>query len=132
MTEERDPQTYAIIGAAMEVHRELGNGFLEAVYQEALAKELKLRQIPFIREVELVVKYKGETLKTRYRVDFVCFEEIIVELKAISMLTNADEAQLINYLKATGYHRGLVINFGAYSLQHRRKVWGYSHPAEQK
>lgn len=105
MTEDKDPQTYAIIGAAMEVHRQLGNGFLEAVYQEALAKELKLRNIPFEREVELVISYKGEPLINKYRADFICFGEVILELKAASRLTSADESQVINYLKATGFHR---------------------------
>jgi GxxExxY protein len=122
--EERDPQTYAIIGAAMEVHSQLGCGFLEAVYQEALAKELALRNIPFKREVELLVTYKGEPLATRYRADFICFDEIIVELKAASALTPADVAQLLNYLKDTGFHRGLLLNFGSQSLQFERKVLG--------
>jgi len=121
---ERDPQTYAIIGAAMEVHRQLGCGFLEAVYQDALAKELALRDVPFKREVELLVSYKGEPLATRYRADYICFDEIIVELKAASTLTPTDVAQLLNYLKATGYHRGLLLNFGARSLQFDRKVLG--------
>lgn len=122
--DERDPQTYAIIGAAMEVHSQLGCGFLEAVYQEALAKELDLRGIPFKREVELLIGYKGEPLAARYRADFICYDEIIVELKAISSLMPADVAQLINYLKATGCHRGLLLNFGAQSLQFERKVLG--------
>ncbi len=125
MAEEKDPQTYAIIGAAMEVHRQLGHGFLEAVYQEALAKELKLRNIPFEREVELVISYKGEPLVSKYRADFICFGEVILELKAASRLTSADEAQVINYLKATGFHHALLINFGTSSLQYERKVLGY-------
>ena len=126
MAEEKDPQTYAIIGAAMEVHRQLGHGFLEAVYQEALAKELKLRNIPFEREVELVISYKGEPLVSKYRADFICFGEVILELKTASRLTSADEAQVINYLKATGLHRALLINFGTSSLQYERKVLGYT------
>jgi GxxExxY protein len=126
MTADKDPQTYAIIGAAMEVHRQLGNGFLEAVYQEALAKELKLRNIPFEREVELAISYKGEPLISKYRADFICFGEVILELKAASRLTSADEAQVINYLKATGFHRALLINFGTPSLQYERKVLGYT------
>lgn len=125
MTEDKDPQTYVIIGAAMEVHRQLGHGFLEAVYQEALAKELKLRNIPFEREVDLVISYKGEPLVSKYRADFICFGEVILELKAASRLTSADEAQVINYLKATGFHRALLINFGTSSLQYERKVLGY-------
>ena len=119
-----DPQTYAIIGAAIEVHRELGFGFLEAVYQAAFALELKERGIPFEAEVSLPVKYKGKLLSCVYRADFVCFSEIIVETKAIAHLSTIDEAQLINELKATGYYRGLLLNFGAGSLEQRRMVFG--------
>jgi len=126
MNEQRDPQTYAIIGAAMEIHRTLGHGFLEAVYQEAAVIEFPLRQIPFEREVLFEIHYKGTLLNTRYRADFVCFGNIIVEFKAQSQLTSADEAQLLNYLKATGYHRGLLINFGASSLEYKRMVFGYA------
>jgi GxxExxY protein len=108
MSEEKDPQTYAIISAAMEVHRQLGNGFLEAVYQEALAKELTLRNIPFDREVELVISYKGEPLISKYRADLICFGEVILELKTSGRLTSADEAQVIHYLKTTGYHRAVM------------------------
>jgi len=115
--EENDPQTYAIIGAAMEVHRELGSGFLEAVYQEALALELAKRLIPHHREVMLPIHYKGERLCCAYRADFICFDDVIVELKAQSALTAVDRAQVYHYLKATGYHRGLLLNFGAKSLQ---------------
>jgi GxxExxY protein len=126
MNEQRDPQTYAIIGAAMEIHRTLGHGFLEAVYQEAAVIEFPLRQIPFEREVLFEIHYKGTLLNTRYRADFVCFGNIIVEFKAQSQLTSADEAQLINYLKATGFQRGLLINFGAPSLEYKRMVFGYA------
>ena len=125
IVEERDPQTYAIMGAAMEIHRQLGHGFLEAVYQEAAMVELPIREIPFEREVALPVKYKNTLLPTHYRADFVCFSEIIVEFKALSRLTNIDEAQLLNYLKATELKRGLLINFGAPSLEYKRLVWGY-------
>ena len=117
-----DPQTYAIIGAAMEVHRVLGQGFLEAVYQEALAIELASRQIPCRREVPLEVRYKGQVLSTAYRADFVCYEEIIVEVKALERLSGREIAQVLNYLKATGFQRGLLINFGAPSLQVKRLV----------
>ncbi len=120
--DNRDPRTYAIIGAAMEVHRELGCGFLEAVYQESLALELQARDIPYRQEVELPVFYKGVLLRSEYRADFVCFEGIIVELKALAELTGAHEAQVINYLKATGLEVGLLINFGAESLQHKRLI----------
>jgi len=125
MTQESDPQTYAIIGAAMEVHTRLGRGYLEPVYQEALAIELATREIPFAREVELPIRYKGELLACRYRADFVCYGEIIVELKALSALSGVEEAQVINYLKASGYQRALLINFGEASLRHKRLVLGY-------
>lgn len=120
--ESRDLQTYAIIGAAMEVHRELGNGFLEAVYQEALAIELTARGIPFQQELSLPVVFKSILLKTSYRADFLCYGEIVVETKAISALTGNDEAQLLNYLKANKVKRGLLLNFGASSLQQKRMV----------
>ena len=116
----RDPQTYAIIGAAMEVYNELGSGFLEHVYQEALEREFKLREIPFQRQVELVIMNKGEPLKCTYKADFLCYETIIVEIKAIKSLTGVDRAQLINYLKATRFPRGLLLNYGAPSLEFER------------
>lgn len=124
-TEERDPQTYAIIGAAMEIHRQLGHGFLEAVYQDAAVIEFPLRKIPFEKEVSLPIRYKDTLLPSHYRADFICFSEIIVEFKALSRLSTVEEAQLLNYLKATGLKRGLLINFGASSLQYKRLVWGY-------
>jgi GxxExxY protein len=120
----RDPQTYQIIGAAMEVHRVLGCGFLEAVYREAMRIELSARDIPFRAEVELIVTYKGTPLECKYRADFICFDEIIVEVKAQSGLTGIDRAQAINYLKATGFRRALLLNFGAESLQFERVVYG--------
>ena len=123
--DKRDPQTYAIIGAAMEVHRQLGHGFLEAVYQEALALELTARQIPFQREVPLDVQYKGTILNCCYKADFICYGEVIVELKALAHLTTIEHAQVINYLKATGLMRALLINFGASSLDYKRLVFGY-------
>src|SRR5438045_8099450 len=120
---EKDPETFAIIGAAMEVHRELGRRFLELVYQTALAVEFQERGIPFKAEVALPICYKNKLLTCAYRADFVCFESVIVETKAISALTSADEAQLINELKATGLKRGLLLNFGASSLEHKRLVF---------
>src|SRR5947209_15920883 len=105
---QRDPETFAIIGAAMEVHRELGRGFLELVYQTALALEFQERDIPFKSEVALPIRYKNKLLTCAYRADFVCFESVLVETKAISTLTSADEAQLINELKATGITRIVV------------------------
>ena len=120
---ERDPRTYAIIGAAIEVHKHLGCGFLESVYQEALAIELGLREIPFRREVRLPVSYKGQVLVTRFCADFICFDSLVVELKALAHMSGSEEAQLINYLKATRYKVGLLLNFGTRSLQHRRFVF---------
>lgn len=117
-----DPQTYAIIGAAMEVHRELGHGFLEAVYQEALAVELNVRKINFQREAPLQVKYKNQPLACVYKADFICFDEILVELKAIEHLGNPEKAQVINYLNATKFTRALLVNFGSPSLEYQRMV----------
>ena len=119
---ENDPRTFAIIGAAMEVHKQLGCGFLEAVYQEALAIEFGKREISFKREVRLPISYKGELLTTVYCADFICFDSVIIELKALAHMSGTEEAQVINYLKATGYEVGLLLNFGCRSLQHRRLV----------
>jgi GxxExxY protein len=120
--DKRDPRTYAIIGAAQTVHAELGCGFLEPVCQAALALELAERSVPFEREVDLPLSYKGRPLDVFYRADFVCFDSVIVELKAIRTLSGVEEAQVINYLKATGLQVGLLLNFGAASLEHRRLV----------
>ena len=118
----QDKETYAIIGAAMSVHRELGNGFLEAVYQEALEREFKFLNIPYEREKKLPINYRGEVLKTYYQTDFICYGSVIVELKALQQLSGNEEAQIINYLKASELHRALLINFGTKSLQHKRLV----------
>jgi len=120
--DERDPETYRIIGAAIEVHRTLGTGFLEPVYQQALAVEFGEREIPFVREYGLDIEYKGRILDCRYRADFICFERVIVELKAINHLTTQDDAQVLNYLRATRFNRALILNFGQTRLQHRRLV----------
>lgn len=117
-----DLETYAIIGAAMMVHRQLGRGFLELVYQEALEVELGIRRIPYGREVEIQIHYRGIPPPARYRADFVCFGNVLVELKAASRLTGSDHSQIINYLVATRVGRGLLLNFGAESLQYRRFV----------
>ena len=121
----RDKKTYAIIGAAIEVHKELGCGFLEAVYQEALEKEFGMQKIPFKSQPAVEILYKGKPLAKMYQPDFVCFDEIIVEIKAISGLTGNEEAQLINYLKATGLEIGLLINFGARSLEYKRLIFSH-------
>jgi len=105
-------EVYAIIGAAMEVHTQLGVGFLEAVYQEALELELTTRNISFIAQRPLRIYYKGQTLKKQYLADLVCYDKIIIELKAQNKLTTKEEAQLLNYLKATNAPLGLLINFG--------------------
>ena len=118
----RDPQTYAIIGAALEVHRVLGCGFLEAVYQEALEREFLRRGIPFRREVELLIDYKGERLNATYKSDFICYDDVIVELKALDQLGGKEKAQVINYLKASRHGRGLLLNFGAIRLENERFV----------
>jgi GxxExxY protein len=115
-------ESYAIIGAAMEVHRTLGNGFLESVYQESLGLEFNKRQIPFSREHILELFYKGDKLSKYFVADFICFEKIVLELKSVSGLTNEHEAQVFNYLKATQMNLALLINFGANSLQYKRIV----------
>ena len=105
-------QSYAINGAAFQVYNTLGHGFLEAVYQEALEIEFKKRGIPYEREKELKITYDGVELKQTYKADFVCFGKIIVELKAVSALDDAHRSQVYNYLHATGYKLGLLLNFG--------------------
>jgi len=106
-------EVYAIVGAAMEVHSVLGNGFLEAVYQSAFKLELFNRKIPFEVEKPLPVFYKGQTLETCYRADVICYGKIIVELKALDRLTSKEESQLLNYLHATSLRVGVLINFGS-------------------
>ncbi|MFC1840658.1 GxxExxY protein [Thermodesulfobacteriota bacterium] len=115
-------EAYNIVGCCLEVHKELGCGFLEPVYQEALEREFKNQNVPFARETELPIYYKNEKLNKYYQADFVCYEKIIVELKALSELTSQHEAQVLNYLKATGFELGLLINFGQMSLQYKRII----------
>ena len=118
----RDPHTFAIIGAAMEVHTELGCGFLEGVYRNAMMVELEARRIPFRTEVPFPLKYKERQLPLNYRVDLVCFESVVVEVKALRAIGPIEHAQAINYLKASGLARGLIVNFGDRSLEYRRVV----------
>jgi GxxExxY protein len=117
-----EEETYEIIGACMAVHRELGAGFLEQVYQEALSIEFEASNVPFSKEQRLEVTYKDQVLDKFYYADFVCYGKIIVELKAIETLLKEHKAQVLNYLKATGYKLGLLINFGAQSLEYKRVI----------
>ena len=115
-------ESYAINGAAMEVYNQLGHGFLEPVYQEALEKEFLLRGIPFEREKLLTISYKGEKLKQTYKADFVCYGKIIVELKAVSELTDAHRSQVYNYLHATGFRLGIILNYGFSNGLERERI----------
>ena len=113
-------ETYRLIGLAMQVHRELGCGFLEPVYQEAFEMLLKINGVPYEREKLLPIYFMGERLKKEYYADFVCYGKIIVEFKAVSELSAVHDAQVMNYLKATRFKLGLLFNFGQNSLVHRR------------
>ena len=103
--------TESIIGAAIEVHRELGPGLLESVYEECMCQELQLREIPFMAQLELPVVYKGRKTGCKYRIDLIVADEVIVELKSVERLLSVHEAQLLTYLKLTGKHVGLIVNF---------------------
>ncbi|MSU59298.1 MAG: GxxExxY protein [Pedosphaera sp.] len=107
-------ESYAIIGACFEVYKEKGNGFVEPVYQECLELELTAQKIPFTAQCALRLTYKGTELKQRYIPDFLCFDKIILEIKAVKQLTDEHRAQVLNYLKATGLRLGLLVNFGHY------------------
>ncbi len=115
-------ETYKIIGCAMAVHNELGPGFLEAVYQEALAIVFDEEKVPYEKERELQISFRGKVLKKRYSADFYCFNKIIVELKASKRIDNNDFAQILNYLKATNQEIGLLINFGSEKLEYKRVI----------
>jgi len=125
--DERDPESYAVIGAAIEVHRALGHGFLEPVYQEALAIEFQERGIPYQREAPLPIHYRGRQLHSIYKADFIAFGTMIIELKALTKLTPSDEAQVLNYLKASRLPRALLLNFGAPRLEYKRLILSSSY-----
>ncbi|MBM3290399.1 MAG: GxxExxY protein [Candidatus Hydrogenedentes bacterium] len=126
MGEQRDPQTYAMIGAGMYVHSELGCGFVELPYQEAMLVEMRFRSIPFVREPSLPIHYRGEPLPCTYEPDFICYGEVILELKAVETLTDRHRSQVINYLKASKLQRALLMNFGAEKLEYERIVLNYT------
>lgn len=109
-----EDETFTIRGAVFEVYREMGSGFLEPVYQECLEKELASRGIPFVSQPELLLNYKGTLLRQTYKPDLICFEQIIVELKALKAIAPEHKAQVLNYLKATNLKLGLLINFGSH------------------
>ena len=116
-------EVFKIIGAAMEVHTTLGPGFLEEVYKEALTLELQARKIPFEKEKLIKITYKNKVLQKHYSADFICYDKIILEIKALSGFVPEHEAQLLNYLKATQIKIGLLINFGKKSLDHKRYIF---------
>ena len=107
-------ESYDIMGACFEVYKEMGCGFVEPVYQECLEIELQQGNVPFQSQGQLELKYKGQVLKQKYIPDFICCKKIVLEIKAVSKLTDEHRAQIHNYLKATGYKLGLLVNFGHY------------------
>ena len=117
-----EKETYKIIGACMKVHKNLGSGFLESVYQEVLAKEFRKEEIPFEGQKKLNLYYEGEKLEKYFKADFLCYDKIIVELKSVAFLNKILENQVINYLKATNKEVGLLINFGEKSLKWKRFI----------
>jgi GxxExxY protein len=119
----KDDKTYAIIGACFEVYNQMGCGFLEAVYQECLDIEFEHRGIPYAAQPEIKLDYRDRELRQKYYPDFICFDEVIVELKATSELHDEHYAQLLNYLNATNFSKGLLVNFGHYpKLEYKRMV----------
>ncbi len=116
-------ECYEVIGCCMDTHNELGCGFLESVYQEALSLEFSRKNIPYEKEKILDITYKGKTLNKKFIADFVCYNELIVELKAVDHIANEHIAQVLNYLKATGYRVGLIVNFGRTKLQYKRLIY---------
>jgi len=119
----QDPRTFDIIGAAYEVHRHLGTGFLEIFYKDALEIEFTERQIPFEREAPCRVEYKGRPLRADYKIDFICYGEVILEVKARSVTGPADHAQVLSYLASAKLRCGLLLNFGTAKLEHKRFIW---------
>lgn len=117
-----EDETYAIIGAAMEVYYKLGNGFAEPVYQEALGIEFELRDVLFEPQKRLHIEYKGRTLEKGYVADFLCFDQIIVEIKAITSLSPVDWSQIMNYLKASKLRVGLLFNFGSHGKMEMKRI----------
>ena len=116
-------ETYKILGACFEVYKRMGCGFLEPVYQECLEIEFNLQEIPFTAQKELILEYRGKRLKQTYKPDFIYFEKIVVEIKAVSNLIDEHRAQLLNYLHAAGYKLGLLINFGHHpKIEHERFI----------
>ena len=116
-------EVYAIVGAAIEVHRVLGSGFLEPVYQEAMEIESTVRQLPFTAQPVLKIRYKEHTLNKEYIPDFIFYEQVIVEIKALDRLSGKEESQILNYLKTSGYKVGILINFGSHpKLEWKRFV----------
>jgi GxxExxY protein len=114
--------TFKIIGACMEVHKTLGHGFAEQVYQEAITYEFNYRDISYLREAPIKITYKDMTLDKMYIADFICLDNIVLEIKAVNQLSSAHFSQVLNYLKATDKKVGLLINFGAESLEYKRIV----------
>jgi GxxExxY protein len=125
-------EVYNIVGACMEVHKELGCGFLEAIYHEALMVELNARKIPFVTNVKLQINYKNHMLSKVYFADIICYNKIIVELKASEGIAPEHVSQIINYLKATDYQLGLLVNFGTKSLQYKRIIYSKSSTGYQE
>lgn len=115
-------ESFTIIGACMKVHRTLGAGFLEAVYEEALEKEFHIQRIPFERQVKLQLYYDNQLMKKQYRADFVCYAAIIIEIKAVPQIPVTFYMQLTNYLKCTNLELGMLINFGTPSLPYKRII----------
>ena len=123
-------ESFRIIGACFEVYTEKGCGFLEAVYQECLAHELEIQQIPWEAQLGLPLSYKGRPLKQRYLADFICYGKIIIEIKAVSKLISEHRAQVLNYLHATGYELGLLVNFGHYPKLEWERIVRPSRPTK--